>query len=637
MVVADRKAVAEGHGQGEVPSSEVRTSLVIRVAGEAGEGIKKPGELLIQAAARAGFEVLTDFAPPSEIKGGVSFFQIRLCADQIFTRGDSPDVLLCFNQEAFEVNIQELVPNGLLIYDPEQVTPRSTGSYRLLSFPLEQIATKELRMPIVKNVVALGGMAALFSLDTEILYGLIRELWERKGDAVVQTNFKALEAGMKYVNEHVSSADLERFHLLPKPLQHGRMVVSGNTATALGALAGGCNFFAGYPITPASDVMEFLATCLPKIGGTLVQAEDEISAMGMIIGASFGGKKSMTTTSGPGLSLMVEALGLATMSETACVIVDAQRAGPSTGMPTRHEQGDLYLCAYGGHGEVPRVVLAATSVEDCFYLAVESFNIAEKFQTPVIFMTDTVVAVRTESIDTPDLANLKIENRLRWTPPAEGAVPYDESGKGFLRYALTETGVSPVAIPGTPGGQYVGMGLEHNEKGRHRPDPRTHTYMTEKRFRKMDNAEREAMAPVTHGDVEADVAIVTWGSTAGVVIEAIDILAREGIAAHLVAPRMVMPLPKHQVAHAMTKKHVIIPEVNFRGQFADIVQSSFPRPVTRVNVYGGRPMLVSGLVDAIRDIVTGKRTERRIVLNPIIGNLDEMVTPDDLIAPVERH
>ncbi|MCX5989503.1 MAG: 2-oxoacid:acceptor oxidoreductase family protein, partial [Chloroflexi bacterium] len=264
MVVADRTVTAQTPHDGEVPPSEVRTSLVIRVAGEAGEGIKKPGELLIQAAARAGFEVLTDFAPPSEIKGGVSFFQIRLSAKQLFTRGDSPDVLLCFNQEAFEVNIQELVPNGLLIYDPESVTPRNTERYRLLSFPLEQIASKQLKMPIVKNVVALGGMAALFSLDTEILYGLIRELWERKGDAVVQTNFKALEAGLKYVQEHVSSVDLERFHIIPNPLQHNRIVVAGNTATALGALAGGCNFFAGYPITPASDVMEFLAPTLPQ-------------------------------------------------------------------------------------------------------------------------------------------------------------------------------------------------------------------------------------------------------------------------------------------------------------------------------------------------------------------------------------
>jgi 2-oxoglutarate ferredoxin oxidoreductase subunit alpha len=637
MVVADPKVTAPGSRHSEVPENEIRTALVIRVAGEAGEGIKKPGELLIQAAARAGFEVLTDFAPPSEIKGGVSFFQIRLSPNRLFTRGDSPDVLLCFNQEAFEVNIQELVPGGLLIYDPEKVTPRETSGYRLLAFPLEQIASKELRMPIVKNVVALGGMAALFQLDTTVLYDLIRELWERKGDAVVQTNFRALEAGIKYVQEHVSSADLERFHVLPHAVDPNRIVVAGNTATALGAIAGGCNFFAGYPITPATDVMELLATALPKVGGTLVQAEDEIAALGMVIGASYGGKKAMTSTSGPGISLMVETLGLATMSETACVIVDAQRAGPSTGMPTRHEQGDLYLCVHGGHGEVPRIVLAATSVEDCFYLTVAAFNLAEKYQTPVIFMSDTVVCVRSESIPTPDLANLHIENRLTWTPPAEGATAFGESEGAYKRYAITETGISPVAIPGTPGGQYVGMGLEHTERGRHRPDPRTHTQMTEKRFRKMDHAETDAPAPILHGDPDADIAIVTWGSTAGVAIEAINTLAAEGIHACLVAPKMISPLPRHQLASAMGKKHVIIPEVNFRGQFADMVQAAFPRAVTRVNVYGGRPMLVCHLVDAIRDVAEGRQGTGRVVLNPIIGDLDKLVTPDDLIAPLERH
>ncbi|NBQ62531.1 MAG: hypothetical protein EBU40_09650, partial [Proteobacteria bacterium] len=192
-------------------------------------------------------------------------------------------------------------------------------------------------------------------------------------------------------------------------------------------------------------------------------------------------------------------------------------------------------------------------------------------------------------------------------------------------------------IPGTPGGQYVGMGLEHNEKGRHRPDPRTHTQMTEKRFRKMEHAELEAPAPVLHGNQDAEIAIVTWGSTAGVAIEAIDILAEEGIDVCLVAPRMVMPLPRHQLEAAMRKKHVIIPEVNYRGQFADIVQGVFPTPVTRVNVYGGRPMLVCHLVDVIRDVATGKQGPGRVVLKPIIGNLDELVTPDDLIAPVEHN
>jgi 2-oxoglutarate/2-oxoacid ferredoxin oxidoreductase subunit alpha len=629
-----------------------RTSLVIRVAGEAGEGIKKPGELLIQAATRAGFHVITDFSPPSEIKGGVSFFQIRLSSQQLHTRGDEADVLLCFNQEAFEVNIQELTNGGLLIYDPDTVTPRDTGKYRVLAFPMEKIAAKELKMPIVKNVVALGGMAAIFGLETTHLYQLIRELWERKGDAVVQTNFKALEAGINYIQENFSAEERASLQVTPGNQGTDLMVVSGNQATALGAVAAGCQFFSGYPITPASDVMEFLAAVLPKVGGTVIQAEDEISAINMIIGASYGGKRSMTTTSGPGLSLMVEALGLATMGEIPIVVVNAQRAGPSTGMPTRHEQGDLYLCAYGGHGEVPRIVLAATSVEDCFNLCIDAFNLAEKYQTPVIFMTDTVVAVRTEAIKKPEVSSIKLEHRLTWQPGQNGSngangsngsgngqapEAYADGEEGYLRYRITESGVSPMAIPGTPGGQYVAMGLEHNEKGRHRPDPRSHTQMTEKRFRKYEAAAGDAPEAVTYGNPDAEIGIVTWGSTAGAAIEAIDRLREEGIDAALVAPKMILPLPDAQLGEFMKKKHIIIPEVNFRGQFADIVQAKYPRPIARINVYGGRPILVSKLVEAVKQVASGPVENTRLSLDPIFGRLEDLITPDDLIAPVEQR
>ncbi len=640
-----------------------RGSLVIRVAGEAGEGIKKPGELLIQAATRAGFQVLTDFSPPSEIKGGVSFFQIRLSSRALYTRGDSPDVLLCFNQEAYEVNIQELAYGGLLIYDPGAVIPRDEDKERLelLAFPMEQIAAKELKMPIVKNIVALGGISGLFGLETSHLYQLIDELWARKGAAVVQTNYKALETGVTFVQEHFDPQVRERFLVRAGEPATTNMVVSGNQATALGAIAAGCTFFAGYPITPASDIMEFLAAVLPKIGGAVIQAEDEISAINMIIGAGYAGKRAMTSTSGPGLSLMVEALGLATMAEIPCVIVDAQRAGPSTGMPTRHEQGDLYLCAYGAHGEVPRIVLAATSVEDCFYLAVEAFNLAEKYQSPVILMTDTVVAVRTEGIRRPDLSTLRLEQRLTWEPdgspsgatngtpsgttngatngtaPAPAA-PYSEGDSGYLRYRLTESGVSPMSIPGTPGGQYVAMGLEHNEKGRHRPDPRSHTQMTDKRFKKFYSAAAEAPEATTYGDPQAPIGIVTWGSTAGVAIEAIDILKEEGVNACMVAPKMLLPLPDQQLGEFMrTKQHIVIPEVNYRGQFANLVMGKYPRHAVRVNVYGGRPMLVDKLVEAIRQVARGEVTDGKIVISPITFPLEELVTPDDLIAPVEQR
>jgi 2-oxoglutarate ferredoxin oxidoreductase subunit alpha len=298
---------------------------------------------------------------------------------------------------------------------------------------------------------------------------------------------------------------------------------------------------------------------------------------------------------------------------------------------------------------------------------VDAFNLAEKYQSPVILMTDTVVAVRTEAIKRPDLSTLHLESRVTWQPESNGAagahaalpgtngtsngasngvttangaapVPFDETDAGYLRYKLTPDGVSPMAIPGTPGGQYVAMGLEHNEKGRHRPDPRSHTQMTEKRFRKFDLAAGDAPAPVTYGNPDAEIGIVTWGSTAGVAIEAIDVLKTEGIEACLVAPKMLLPLPDQQLGAFMrSKRHIVIPEVNYRGQFANLVMGKYPRDAVRVNVYGGRPMLVSKLVEAIRQVARGEVTDGRIVLSPVFGNLEDLVTPDDLIAPVERR
>lgn len=615
------------------PVTARRQDLVIRLAGEAGEGLKKPGELLAQAAARAGFHLVTDFSPPSEIKGGVCFFQIRLSRQPLHTRGDWPDVLLCFNREAYEVNIRELRPGGLLIFDADAVVP-TEGDFQKLAFPMERLARDQLKFPLAKNVIAVGGLATLFDLDTSHLRRIIDELWARKGEAVVQTNYQALELGIQYVEENIP--DRASYQLETGQAAQDTIVASGNQAASLGAIAAGCTFFAGYPITPASDIMEYLAAYLPQIGGTVLQAEDEIAAINMVLGASYAGAKAMTATSGPGLSLMVEGLGLGTMAELPCVVVDAQRAGPSTGMPTRHEQGDLYLVAHGGHGEVPRLVLAATSVEDCFHLAVHAFNLAERYQTPVILMTDTVVAIRTATTRRPDLDGLQIEHRLTYQPngrhPQAGTPPQppEEDLSSYVRYELTGTGVSPIAIPGTPGGQYVAMGLEHNEKGRHRPDPRTHTAMTEKRFRKLDLAMHDAPPPVAYGDRHAAIGIVTWGSTAGVAIEAIDRAQQAGAEACLVAPRMLHPLPEHQLAEFIrNKRTIIVPEVNFSGQFADMLVARYPRDLLRVNVYGGRPMLVTELAKVIVEAAESDR--------PLAGRrvLEAVPYEGDAIEPGE--
>jgi len=608
-----------------------RDDLVIRVAGEAGEGVLSTGQLLTLAAARAGYAVLTDSVPPAEIKGGHSLFQIRIAPHRLRARGDVVDILLAFNQEAFDRNINELRDGGLLVYDSGELTPLDSGGrYEQHALPLTDIAKNELKFELGKNVVAVGALAALFGLSADHIRELLRQRFARKGEDILNKNYAALDAGFGYVGRNIP----ERGALQVQPgapTEYRKLVVSGNQAIAMGSLAGGCRVYAGYPITPATDIMEFLAAELPKVGGSVVQAEDEMSAIGMAIGSSYAGKKSMTATSGPGLSLMVELMGLAGMAEIPLVIVDAQRVGPSTGMPTRQEQGDLFLAALGGHGEIQRVVLAPVSVADCFTQAVNAFNLAEQFQMPVLLLTDTILAVRTEGIPAPDLATLEIVDRATYagSPAATESVANGTSANGasanaaasangagvapgiesgYKRYTFTESGVSPMAIPGTEGGQYVATGLEHNEAGRPRSDGGNHVAMTDKRFHKMEMARRAAPPAHTYGDPEAEIGVLCWGPAFGMVVEAIDILAQRGIKVSALAPRMLWPLPDQQLKPFIeSKRIVLVPEMNYSGQFAQLVRARYLSDVRSVTEYSGAAFQVSRLVQEIEGVVQHAR------------------------------
>ena len=573
--------------------------LVVRIAGESGEGVISTGELVAQAAARAGFELLTFKTYPAEIRGGHALIQLRLSDQRLHTQGDQLDVLLAFNQEAYDRNIGDLKPGGLLIYDSADFTPPVSGDRQQYAVPLTEIARTQLRFELGKNVVAVGVVAALFDLSKEQLVRLIHEKFGRKGEEVVAKNLAALDEGIRYVREQMG--DRPVFSIRPGESRGDIIVVSGNQALAMGAIAGGCRNYFGYPITPATDIMEFLAAQLPRVGGSVVQAEDEIAAAGMVLGASYGGVRAMTATSGPGVSLMVEMLGLGAMAELPAVIVDVQRAGPSTGMPTKHEQGDLNLAVSGGHGDVPRIVLAPTSVEDCFWQAVNAFNMAEQYQTPVILLTDTVLATRTERIPRPDLSRVVLKERLLYRPGDTGNG--DGHGGRFKRYSYTPTGVSPMSVPGQAGGQYVATGLEHGELSYPRYDPETHSRMTEKRFRKLETAAGDAPPADRYGDPTAEIGIVTWGSTMGTVVEAVDQAREEGIAVEALAPRMLWPIPDQQVGEFIRNKRVlIVPEVNYGGQFADLLAARYKRDVVKLTSYGGVPIKVARIVKAIEEV-----------------------------------
>ena len=583
-----------------------REDLVIRIAGEAGEGVSITGQMVTQATARAGYYVLTDSVPPAEIKGGYSFYQIRLGEKRLRARGDSVDVLLAFNQEAFDNSIEHLRTGGILIYDSAELSPPASDAYRSYAVPLTDIAKNEVELALSKNMVAVGAVAGLFGLDRQHIHRLLRESkLAKKGADILNKNLKAVDLGYAYVLEHVT----ERNSLEVRPSKlEGRIVLSGNHAVALGALVAGCRRYAGYPITPATDIMEFLADELPKVGGAVVQAEDEIAAIGMVLGASYAGQKSMTATSGPGFSLMTEMLGLASMAEIPTVVINCQRAGPSTGMPTRHEQGDLNLAVYGAHGEVQRVVLAPTSLMDCFWITIDAFNLAEEFQLPVIVLQDTVLAVRTESIPRPDLSQVKVVNRRTFAYRDDGDASrghgYDASSgpERYLRYEITPDGVSPMAIPGTPGGAYVATGLEHTQAANTTSDAGVHSAMTEKRFRKLDGVLSKAPPAHEYGDPSAEIGFLTWGSTFGVICEAIARLQAEGIAAHALAPRLLWPLATGQIDPFLkNKRMVIVPEVNYTGQFAQLLKTHYQNvQFTRLNVYGGQPFSVVSIVEAVK-------------------------------------
>jgi len=580
-----------------------REDLVIRIAGEAGEGVSITGQMVTQATARAGYYVLTDSVPPAEIKGGYSFYQIRLAEKRLRARGDAVDVLLAFNQEAFDNSIDHLRVGGILIYDSAELSPPESDRYRSYAVPLTDIAKNQVELALSKNMVAVGAVAGLFGLDVQHIHRLLRESkLAKKGADILTKNLKAVDLGYAHVLEHV--AERGSLEVRPSKLE-GRIVLSGNHAVGLGALVAGCRRYAGYPITPATDIMEFLADELPKVGGAVVQAEDEIAAIGMVLGASYAGQKSMTATSGPGFSLMTEMLGLASMAEIPTVVINCQRAGPSTGMPTRHEQGDLNLAVYGAHGEVQRVVLAPTSLMDCFWITVDAFNLAEEFQLPVIVLQDTVLAVRTESIPRPDLSQVKVVNRrtFAYRDDARGHGYDAASGpERYLRYEITRDGVSPMAIPGTPGGAYVATGLEHTQAANTTSDAGVHSAMTEKRFRKLDGVLAKAPPPHVYGDPAAEIGFLTWGSTFGVVCEAIDRLQAEGIAAHALAPRLLWPLATAQIDPFLEHKRIIIvPEVNFTGQFAQLLKTHYQNvEFTRLNVYGGQPFSVTSIVEAAK-------------------------------------
>src|SRR5688572_984646 len=476
------------------------SEAVIRIAGNSQDGIQAIGGFLARLAGRSEQEVMTFMTIPSTISGGPSIFQVRIGSGEVLSAGDDADMLLCFYQHSYEDHIKSVKHGGIILYDSDHVTPKPEWqeAYRHIGVAISSLVVEAIGgtgRDKGKNIYALGLLPKIYDLNVPKLTKLIEERFTGKDTSVVANALAAFNAGYSHSLENV----LKTFQFHPPKGKDGHQVVmNGNEALAYGLIAAGVRFGAGYPITPWSDIMELLRRELPKYGGSFIQTEDEIAAISMAIGGSYAGRVAVTGSSGPGISLKTEALGWAVMAEMPLVIVDVQRGGPSTGMPTNIEQSDLNIACFGGHGDSPRVVIAPADVEDCFYSAIEAVNIARKYSVPVILLTDQGIATRIEAFHQPDLQKVCQDISPNLTPVADHK-PYDLSAPdGVTRHIPPGTFVGSGKYP-------IVTGLEHDEMGHPTGSPKLHTAMNAKRRTKLQALARELPTPEVYGPPEGNI------------------------------------------------------------------------------------------------------------------------------------
>ena len=582
----------------------MKTDIVFRIAGEGGEGVISCGEILTLAFARMGLEIYTFRSYPAEIKGGPAMFQVRTSKEILLSQGSELDILVCFNQEAYDRHIKDLRKDGqgIIIYDSSSAKPEDPVNAILYAIPASEMAKLEMRNYLTKNIIFLGVLSKFFGVDFSIMETILRQKFGRKGDAILNLNFQALKHGYQYVEKNLTKKD---DYYTEAQKSDNRLVLSGNQALALGSVQAGMRFYAGYPITPATDIMEFLARELPRFGGTVIQAEDEIAAIGMVLGAAFSGVKAMTASSGPGIDLMTEFLGLASMAEMPCVIVDCQRAGPSTGMPTKTEQSDLRHAINAGHGDAPRIVMALASVEDAFHGMIRAFNYAVRCQMPVIVLTDQYLAQRTATIRKPDVLKVTVEEVLKPTPAQL---------EHYKRFLVTDSGVSPMTFPGTKGGAFSATGIEHGEDCELSYEPDNHRRMSEKRWRKLNQVLQGPDLFRRYGPLDADIGIVGWGSSEGVIREAVATVNARGYRVAAFHPKVLHPMPHELGDFIRSVKVVLVPELNFTGHFAKEIRARYLIDVIQLNKVAGLPFTPHEIIKKIEEVaeICLKQTHHKV-------------------------
>lgn len=559
-----------------------------KVGGQQGEGIESTGEIFSIALNRLGYYLYGYRHFSSRIKGGHTNNKIRVSTTQVRAISDDLDILVAFDQETIDVNVHELHEGGVVIADSKfNPTLPEGANGTLYAVPFTDIAT-ELGTSLMKNMVAIGATSTILDMDISVYQEVVQEIFGRKGQQIVDKNMEAIKAGGEYIRQQMGENVVTL--QLAKADGQKRLFMIGNDAIAMGALAGGARFMPAYPITPASEIMEYLIKKLPKFGGTVIQTEDEIAACTMAIGANYAGVRSLTASAGPGLSLMMEAIGLSGITEQPLVIVDTQRGGPSTGLPTKQEQSDLMAMIYGTHGEIPKIVMAPSTVEEAFYDAVEAFNLAEEYQCPVIMLTDLQLSLGKQTVE--PLQYDKIE--IRRGKLQENNLPEIDSKDYYKRYLVTEDGVSPRVIPGMKNGIHHVTGVEHDETGKPSESAANRNAQMDKRLRKTDNIKFDTPVHKNAKHEEADLLIIGFNSTRGAIEEAMVRLENDGLKVNHAHIRLIHPFPTAEVLPLIqSAKKVIVVENNATGQLASIIKMNAgnAEKITSQLKYDGNPFL----------------------------------------------
>ena len=579
----------------------MRQSFSVGIGGAAGQGVATLGDIFCKIFSRRGLHVNAYNAYQSIIRGGHTFLTVRTGPDPVTNMGDSMDLLIPLNQDTMDRHLRLLKAGGACLYN-DQITPGTPADgVQLCPIPVSKLAdiTKN---KLAQNTLTMGAALSMAGIGFPALESVITEQFGKKGQAVIDENVSVARAGYDYASQNFKP------FAWPLPMTENKYaVLSGNAAMAMGGAAAGVKFYCAYPMSPSTGVLHWMADHARKAGIVVRQVEDEIGVINMAIGAAHAGVRSMCATSGGGFALMSEGLGLSAQAEIPVVVIDCQRAGPSTGVPTKTEQGDLWQMLGAAFGDYPRVIAAPLDIGDCFTLMAEIFNIADRFQCPGIVLCDLLLAEGRLSVD-PKVLNFRPHVDRGELVTSNGADTHEE----YKRYLITESGVSPRVIPGVPGHTHVVSSDEHDENGVLISDEYTNATkrraMMEKRMRKEAGIAASVPAPKLAGPADAQVTLIGWGSTDGVIEEARELLADEGIIANQLQIRWLVPLHGDAIVEILkSSKHTIIVENNFSGQFARYLRSETSFVANgHIRKYDGEPFMPHHIVEAVKDQLAGK-------------------------------